>query len=435
MMNMKRWLPTVLSCSGMAAASLLVSPATGQAPPDQNKPKQAAPAPAKDANSPAPQKKADDKNAPTDAKAPANSNKDKNKDEKDAANKDAANKDTANKDTSNKDTSPKTQKPDDAPTSPADEKEADDRNADQADEPRDNEASNPNKKAAPANKDRENNRTGDAQRRGNPADREKDRAKTGKGDTDRTGRQGGKNISTNLGITWQTGADNQLIVGTVAPRSAFTTIGLRKGDRLVSVDGREFDSDVAFASWLVTVRAGQRLPLVVYREGREQTIYWTPTEEFVQSLPQDDADPNQSSGNLPVVLGIQLEDQSADSAAIVASVTPNSPAARGGVKPGDMIVAMNGQEIGTGQQFVDLANEVAPNAPLTLSVSRVVDLQIGVQGARAASPQASRVVPANAVEPVPAPVRAGATIQTDPAPRTAPAPARQEPGRILGGRR
>jgi serine protease Do len=79
-------------------------------------------------------------------------------------------------------------------------------------------------------------------------------------------------------------------------------------------------------------------------------------------------------------LGISMNDVTPDNAhffnlnkaagALVAQVTPDSPASRGGLKQGDVIVEANGQQIDNGSALQVVVSEMTPGTPLKLEVMR-----------------------------------------------------------------
>jgi serine protease Do len=79
-------------------------------------------------------------------------------------------------------------------------------------------------------------------------------------------------------------------------------------------------------------------------------------------------------------LGISMNDVTPDNAhffnlqdasgAIVAQVTPDSPAARGGLKQGDVIVKLNGNKMVDGGALQVTVGEMRPGTPITLGVLR-----------------------------------------------------------------
>jgi serine protease Do len=91
-------------------------------------------------------------------------------------------------------------------------------------------------------------------------------------------------------------------------------------------------------------------------------------------------------------LGVGLNDVTPDNAkffnlngttgAVIAQVTPNSPASRAGLKEGDVVTAVNGQEVQTGGDLQVAVSEVAPGTKIQLEVQRnghpdKVDLTVG----------------------------------------------------------
>lgn len=73
------------------------------------------------------------------------------------------------------------------------------------------------------------------------------------------------------------------------------------------------------------------------------------------------------------VIGLQLDPASGTSGARVVEVSPGGPAADGGVRPGDVIVSVNGAPISgqdAAQQVVEHMRRVAPNTKVQLRVMR-----------------------------------------------------------------
>jgi serine protease Do len=79
-------------------------------------------------------------------------------------------------------------------------------------------------------------------------------------------------------------------------------------------------------------------------------------------------------------LGVGLNDVTPENAkffnltgntgALIASVTPNSPASRAGLKEGDVVTAVNGQTVETGSDLQVAVSEVAPGTRIQLDVER-----------------------------------------------------------------
>jgi serine protease Do len=79
-------------------------------------------------------------------------------------------------------------------------------------------------------------------------------------------------------------------------------------------------------------------------------------------------------------LGVGLNDVTPDNAkffnypgnsgALIASVTPDSPASRGGLQQGDVVTAVNGKPVETGSDLQVVVSEIAPGSKIQLNVDR-----------------------------------------------------------------
>jgi hypothetical protein len=233
-----------------------------------------------------------------------------------------------------------------------------------------------------ADNPRDDNRRGDNQR----------------GDRSRPANRG----NTDIGLTFGTGAGGALVIDNFGQRSYFRDAGFRRGDRIVSAGGRRFNDQAAFYAWLGTVAVGQRVPIIVMRDGRETTLYWTPTQEFVDYYVQE------VPSNSPNFLGIHV-DQNVPDAVVVLEVDPNSPADNAGVGPQDVIRAVNDQQVNNPTEFADVTSGLAQSEPARLTLTRTFDVQIDPSQRGAIETRTSR----------------------PPAPTVTPAPVQQQPGVIV----
>lgn len=215
------------------------------------------------------------------------------------------------------------------------------------------------------------------------------------------------NARNRIGVQFNS-SNRGLAIASIAGNSAFASFGLRTNDVIVSGGGRRFDNSAMFYDWVATVQPGQRIPIVVLRDGQEQTLYWTPTEEVVAQFSQD------APAAPANFLGIHLDDQVQD-AAVVAEVEPNSPAQRAGVRANDVIMAVNGNEVASPADFHNAAGQTPPNSAVELAIARTMHLQVTPGGGQKAAPAAA---PRSAAVAPPAPT----TAPAPPAPAVVPAP-------------
>jgi serine protease Do len=106
--------------------------------------------------------------------------------------------------------------------------------------------------------------------------------------------------------------------------------------------------------------------------------------------------------------------------AIVRTATPGSPAERAGIRPGDVIFAMNGNQVGGSQDVIRIVASMQPGQPIDVAISRQVVLGSRPAVAQAAYSADARIqdsvapqtVPAIPTAPTPA-VAGSATVDAD----------------------
>ena len=104
----------------------------------------------------------------------------------------------------------------------------------------------------------------------------------------------------------------------------------------------------------VLLSPGQPLPLVVERNGQRVSLTITPTAHVEDGETAGFLDFVPDYGDVPVV---------------VREVEPGTPASEAGLQPGDVIVAIGGEPVGSGEQVTQFIHD-HKGQPITLSVNR-----------------------------------------------------------------
>ncbi len=122
-------------------------------------------------------------------------------------------------------------------------------------------------------------------------------------------------------------------VGYVDPKSVAEKVGFQQGDKLLSVNGKGLKNweDVQTRFYLDDV-AGT-LSVQLDRGGNVATI----------QIPKGSVKPDEPIGIYPDHMHAMID-----------AVTPGMPAAKAGIRPGDVITSINGVQIATNAQVVDL---------------------------------------------------------------------------------
>ncbi|SOB79786.1 serine protease Do [Sphingomonas guangdongensis] len=156
------------------------------------------------------------------------------------------------------------------------------------------------------------------------------------------------------------------IISRVEPGQAAEKAGLRQGDVVVSVAGKEVTPDQTLSYLVANQAPGTRVPLEVIRDGRRINLTATvgtrpPEDQLAQfSEGDDDGDLPQGDGNQTAPasnpLGIQVTPLTpqiarnlgvdpATRGVVIVSADPSSDAAAKGLRRGDVIVSVNGTAV------------------------------------------------------------------------------------------
>jgi len=154
-------------------------------------------------------------------------------------------------------------------------------------------------------------------------------------------------------------------IQSVEPGQPADKAGIRPGDVVTKVNGRDVTTDQTLSFIVANVEPGTRIPVELYREGQRRTVTVTvgkrpSDEELAQSQlfngdnQADDnrPDPSASTGALAENLGLQVAPMtpryaqqlgvSADTGGLVIlQVDPNGDAGQKGLQPGDIVVTAN----------------------------------------------------------------------------------------------
>ena len=163
-------------------------------------------------------------------------------------------------------------------------------------------------------------------------------------------------------VVWAVGhpvseSDQTTVIGYVEKDSPAAKAGLQAGDKILEVDHRpvtRFFGMNASVSWAVVRSEGPSIPFKIERIGKVMTI------DVVPMIAQTSGWGRKSTRQVMIEPAVTP---------IVDEVDKDTPAARAGVKPGDIITAVNGKPIFHVRNLIDEI-EKHPNDELTLDVRR-----------------------------------------------------------------
>ena len=162
-----------------------------------------------------------------------------------------------------------------------------------------------------------------------------------------------EDIAASLGLESTEGA----IVARVQPESPAALAGLESGDVIVAVDRLPVEDSRALTQMIAAIDAGTSATLTVWRDGRSMELMAAIANAAAPVEASADMTGADEAGNFDT-FGLRLENvdpRAGDDAAtdggsgavVVAGVTPGSAAHRKGLRPGDVIVTVGNEPVGS----------------------------------------------------------------------------------------
>jgi S1-C subfamily serine protease len=175
-----------------------------------------------------------------------------------------------------------------------------------------------------------------------------------------------------LGVDFGSRSRNDLTIGNITSNSVLAQAGLRRGDEIISIDGREFSSQAAALNYINRVGTTQELDLVVLRNGQYVNL-----DASLAGLDNRIA----GRGAARAYLGVTFDDQARDLR--VFNIDSGSPAFQAGLRRGDQILSIDGRRFGSYSDAVSYIQGRSPRDQLDLVVwrdGREIDLQANLAG-------------------------------------------------------
>jgi serine protease Do len=167
------------------------------------------------------------------------------------------------------------------------------------------------------------------------------------------------------------------IVAQVTPNSPASHAGLKQGDVITTLNGKQITNSSALQVSVSELAPGTTISLGVLRDGKPTTVKVTIgnyTGDH-QQLADNDGAGGPQSGKLGLAVGDltqdvrqQLKVPDSMQGAVVENVRPASPAEDAGLQPGDVILQVNRKPTASASQFVSQVHGDTSNGDLLLLV-------------------------------------------------------------------
>ncbi len=176
-------------------------------------------------------------------------------------------------------------------------------------------------------------------------------------------RSGGSNtegLTGYLGVSLDQDSRGNVVVADVAAGSAAAGASIRTGDVLLKLAGQTMKSAGDVRAWLQAKAPGETITVSLRRAGKKLDVTAT---LGALSRPMQVAEERG-------VLGLRMSAATDVAGIAISSVTSNKPAALAGLKRGDVILSVNGTELGEAISLSDKLSELKPGDSVTLRVRR-----------------------------------------------------------------
>ena len=185
-------------------------------------------------------------------------------------------------------------------------------------------------------------------------------------------------VAKELGLATTEGA----VISSVEPGEPAARAGLQRGDVIIEYNGRPVKDSDSLVALVVNTKPGTTVPVTVVRDRQRKTLNVTVGEldlDAEQSRTArggtNDSEPTSTGLGMdlsPVTPDIerQFDLPRGRGGAIVTEVAPNSPAATGGVAPGDVILEVNRTAVSSVQQIMREIQRVESGSPVFMVVYR-----------------------------------------------------------------
>ena len=147
----------------------------------------------------------------------------------------------------------------------------------------------------------------------------------------------GTELNSELAKAMKVDAQRGAFVSQVMPNSSAAKAGIKAGDVITTLNGKPVSSFAALRAEVGSMPVGSKVSLGLLREGKPVNV----TLELQQSS-QSQVD---SSSIFSGIEGAEMSNKGQDKGVVVSNVKANSPAARIGLKKGDVIMGANQQPV------------------------------------------------------------------------------------------
>ncbi|CAN5181965.1 DegQ family serine endoprotease [soil metagenome] len=172
-------------------------------------------------------------------------------------------------------------------------------------------------------------------------------------------------LNQSLAESFKLSTPDGALVSSVVPGSAAAKAGIEPGDVILKFNSQPIGRSSELPAMVAAGRPGEKAAIEVWRNGRKLVLSATVGEakDEVATADNSSSEPSGSKGRLGIAARAltPAEKNEANLPAGVVVEQASGPAARAGIEPGDVIVAVNGTQVKSVEQLQSLVSKESRN--------------------------------------------------------------------------
>ena len=170
---------------------------------------------------------------------------------------------------------------------------------------------------------------------------------------------GGQNITPELAKALNVPSTHGAVVTQVVPGSPAAKAGIKSEDVIVGINGKELQSFEQLRNIVGLMRVGEKVELKVVREGKARDVTVAIGKDTDQVAQGSDLHPRLAGASFAPADESNTKDPELHGV-VVQKLDPRSPAARSGLRQGDVITSVNRHPVTSMAEFGKLASKKEP---------------------------------------------------------------------------
>lgn len=162
------------------------------------------------------------------------------------------------------------------------------------------------------------------------------------------------------------------LVGQVLANAPALAAGIKAGDIIVAFNNQPVQHSSDLPLMVARTRPGVEIPMTVIRDGKEQTL-----KVKIDQLPEDVKLQQQGAIEAPTSnrLGLAVTEVPSDQSregntGVLVKDVDDGPAAKAGIRSGDIVARLNNVEVTDVNQFADLVKQLPTSRPIPVLIRR-----------------------------------------------------------------